>query len=158
MPRLVQHFLDQLALRDGREKVLSDAAYDHFTVHSWPGNVRELENEIERLWVLSGDETLIGEEYLSPSILNARAAPNRANLGGETATSAVSTEHKNLPEAVEALERAMITQGLRNARGNKTRAAEELGISRRNLIRKVQSYGLEDAWQSNSENPAKELS
>ena len=39
----------------------------------------------------------------------------------------------------------MIAAGLREAKGNKTRAAEALGISRRNLIRKVQSYGLEDA-------------
>ena len=36
--------------------------------HRWPGNVRELENEIERLWVLSGDDTLIGDEILSSSI------------------------------------------------------------------------------------------
>jgi hypothetical protein len=50
-----------------------------------------------------------------------------------------------LPAAVEALERRMIVEGLARARGNKTRAAEDLGISRRNLIRKVQALGLEVA-------------
>ncbi|MEZ4257056.1 MAG: helix-turn-helix domain-containing protein, partial [Polyangiales bacterium] len=50
---------------------------------------------------------------------------------------------RTLPEAVEALERRMILASLRRARGNKTRAASALGISRRNLIRKVQAYGLE---------------
>ena len=53
-----------------------------------------------------------------------------------------------LPDAVEALERKMISDELRRNKGNKTRTAEALGISRRNLIRKVQGYGLEDAGRS----------
>ena len=48
-----------------------------------------------------------------------------------------------LPDAVEALERRMIASALSRSKGNKTRAAEALGISRRNLIRKVQAYDLD---------------
>ncbi len=55
-----------------------------------------------------------------------------------------------MPDAVETLERGMILDALRRARGNKTKAAEVLGISRRNLIRKVQAYGLDDAGRESS--------
>ncbi|MEM9068527.1 MAG: sigma 54-interacting transcriptional regulator [Myxococcota bacterium] len=141
IPLLVDHFLRRLSDRDGRKKALSRSSLERLLAHHWPGNVRELENEIERLWVLSGDEALIGEEHLTPSIGRARPSQAPSPSGGAE----IGIEGKTLPEAVEALERKMIADGLRDAKGNKTRAAEALGISRRNLIRKVQSYGLEDA-------------
>ncbi len=140
IPLLAEYFLGRLAKRDGRSKALSRAALDRLLEHHWPGNVRELENEIERLWVLSGDEQLIGDEHLTPAI-----ARGGSRTVAQTPAELVVTDGQTLPEAVEALERKMIADGLKAAKGNKTRAAEKLGISRRNLIRKVQSYGLEDA-------------
>jgi len=143
IPRLVAHFLGRLAERDGRDKVLTQRALAQLSTHDWPGNVRELENEMERVWVLSGDESVIDEDLLSPSVRRRRPAP---------APSAVQAEPEpepapgiTLPKAVEALERRMISSELHRNKGNKTRTAEALGISRRNLIRKVQGYGLEDA-------------
>jgi two-component system response regulator AtoC len=147
IPLLVSHFMARLAERDGEKKVLSQKAVTRLLAHSWPGNVRECENEIERLWVLSGDEGVIDEEHLTPAIRNgtrsvkAKAAPVEAGESGS-----IQIEGATLPEAVENLERKMILDGLRKAKGNKTRAAEALGISRRNLIRKVQAYGLDNAW------------
>ena len=67
----------------------------------------------------------------------------RATRPPDAPEQGLSITASTLPEAVEALERQMIEDGLRKAKGNKTRAAETLGISRRNLIRKVQAYGLE---------------
>lgn len=146
IPLLAEFFLGRLAQRDGRHKALSRAALERLLAHRWPGNVRELENEIERLWVLSGDEGLIGEEHLSPALgRGVGAQPDAASA--PTAPAAELLEGfgaMSLPDAVEALERRMISDGLRAAKGNKTRAAEALGISRRNLIRKVQAYDLED--------------
>ncbi|HUS63141.1 MAG TPA: sigma 54-interacting transcriptional regulator [Kofleriaceae bacterium] len=116
---------------DGSGKRLSDACRAVMRAYSWPGNVRELENEIERLVVLSGDAEVIDEALLSPRIREPRtveAAPGA--LGG------------TLPEAIEALERRMIAAALARHAQNRTRAADELGISRRNLIRLVQKYGL----------------
>lgn len=141
IPVLVKYFLGRLSERDGRTKSLTQRAIAQLCVHRWPGNVRELENEMERVWVLSGDETVIDEDLLSVSVRRERpsitapppAAPETAEAAGGT-----------LPEAVEALERKMISEQLRRTKGNKTRAAEALGISRRNLIRKVQGYELED--------------
>jgi transcriptional regulator with PAS, ATPase and Fis domain len=100
--------------------------------YPWPGNVRELENEVERLVVLSGDDPVIEEDLLSPRIRH-HAAPAIE----ETAAPS------SLPDAVEALERRMILEALRRNRWNKTRASAELKVSRRNLIRLVQKYGLE---------------
>ncbi len=144
IPRLVNHFLARLTKRDGRRKVLTQTALDRLMEHDWPGNVRELENEIERLWVLSGPDGVIGDEDIGPQTgRNPHRTPPPSVppiAGGDEIHITGST----LPEAVEALERKMIGEALRRVKGNKTRAAQALGISRRNLIRKVQAYGLDD--------------
>ncbi len=103
---------------------------------NWPGNVRELENEIERLLVLQGDSEVIGEEFLS-SRIRYEIYPGGAAPGGPR------EQAPSLPEAVERLERTMILDHLKRSRWNKTKAADSLGISRRNLIRKVQAYDLD---------------
>jgi transcriptional regulator with GAF, ATPase, and Fis domain len=153
IPLLAQHFLAKLGSRDGYTKLLSATTLERLVAHRWPGNVRELENEIERLWVLSGDAAVISDEHLSPAIARTARRPGnepRASVapepsfvssGGASADDALPA--MKLPAAIEALERRMIVDGLQRARGNKTRAAEALGISRRNLIRKVRSLGIE---------------
>ena len=140
-PYLIDHFLGRLAQRERKEKVLARETQRRLLEHSWPGNVRELENEIERLWVLSGDERVIGEEHMSAAVAGIRSTI--APVAAGEADSAAIAPSTTLPEAVESLERRLILEGLRRAKGNKTRTAEQLGISRRNLIRKVQAYGLE---------------
>ncbi|MCX5742421.1 MAG: sigma 54-interacting transcriptional regulator [Proteobacteria bacterium] len=116
-----------------RPKTLSDECANLMRSYAWPGNVRELENEIERLVVLAGDEPSIAAELLSQRI---RQRPERAPADDEPIDG-------SLPAAVEALERKMIAQAMRRHHGNKTRAAEDLKVSRRNLIRLVQKYQLE---------------
>ena len=102
--------------------------------YPWPGNVRELENEVERLVVLAGEAPTIGSELLSPRIRH--WAPSEDDATDEAADG-------SLPAAIEALERRMIGAAMRRHGGNKTRAAEDLRVSRRNLIRLVQKYQLE---------------
>ncbi len=136
---LADHFLGG---HTGRRRVgakrLSPEVMEVFRAYEWPGNVRELENEIERLVVLSGDASVITEDLLSPRIRRRGAGVRPARPAGISFEDADS-----LPEALRALERSMIRDALRRCRWNKTRAAKELGISRRNLIRKVQAYALE---------------
>jgi two-component system response regulator HupR/HoxA len=128
---LVDAFLTRQAR--GRTKSLTNACTQRLLDYPWPGNVRELENEIERLVVLAGDAGTIGETLLSPRIRQyAPTTPEDASFDTES-----------LPAAVEALERRMILAAMRRHQGNKTRAAEELKVSRRNLIRLVQKYELE---------------
>jgi transcriptional regulator with PAS, ATPase and Fis domain len=135
VPLLIEHFLARHHPK--RTKRLSAECAAPMLDYPWPGNVRELENEVERLVVLSGDAAMIGPEHLSARIRNwspAAAAPTVAEPGGDS---------HSLPAAVEALERRMIGAAMRRHGGNKTRAAEELKVSRRNLIRLVQKYELE---------------
>lgn len=128
LPLLVDTFLDRHR-RGNRPLSLDPACLQRLLEYSWPGNVRELENEIERLAVLT-DGGKIPEARLSHRIR-------------DFAPESPAADHHSLPLAVEALERKMIGAALRRHRGNKTRAAQELGISRRNLIRLARKYELE---------------
>ena len=129
---LVDHFLSKHMV-DRKPNQLSTGCLQRMMDYHWPGNVRELENEIERLIVLRGDDDKIGEEFLSPRI-RYEIYPSGSSPKEQAPT---------LPAAVELLERTMILDHLKRARWNKTRAAESLGISRRNLIRKVQAFNLD---------------
>jgi transcriptional regulator with PAS, ATPase and Fis domain len=131
---LVDHFLKRNAKgRRLKAKRLSQGCMERLLEYPWPGNIRELENEIERLVVLAGEDKVIGEELLSARI---RQPPGREEPAGPAAPS-------SLPAAVDALERNMIYEVLKRTHWNKTKAAKELRISRRNLIRKVNKYKLE---------------
>jgi transcriptional regulator with PAS, ATPase and Fis domain len=127
---LIDHFLARHR-RNGRSKRLAPDCQAQMLEYPWPGNVRELENEIERLVVLSGDAATIDVSLLSPRIRQ------------YTPVATEPVDESSLPAAVEALERKMIGAALRRHDGNKTRAAEELKVSRRNLIRLAQKYHLE---------------
>ena len=136
IPILIAFFLDRHRRSSGTTKRLADETLARMLTYPWPGNVRELENEIERLVVLSGGDPIIHEEMLSPRIRQHAAVP---------VDDGQAVEPSSLPEAVEALERRMILDALRRNRWNKTRASADLKVSRRNLIRLVQKYGLDQA-------------
>jgi transcriptional regulator with PAS, ATPase and Fis domain len=131
IPLLVDFFLARQR-HGGKPKRLAPECAAQLAGYRWPGNVRELENEIERLVVLAGDAPTIGVELLSPRIR--QSAPVEPTV--------VAHDISSLPAAIEALERRMISAAMSRHGGNKTRAAEELKVSRRNLIRLVQKYDL----------------
>jgi len=128
---LVAHFLKKHA---GADKRLSTECKSLLLGYAWPGNVRELENEIERLVVLSGSSPLLAAELLSERMRNGSADSPLSTSGLPTSS---------LPDAVKALEKRMIYAALVEHDWNKTRAAAQLQVSRRNLIRLVQKYELE---------------
>ena len=133
IPLLIDHFLSRSAKQHGRERPeLTEQCRRQLMAHDWPGNVRELENEIERLVIMTGGEDVADVDLLSPRI------------GGEPGIDDFpGFEEMTIPEATEQLERKMLLDGLRETGWNKTRTAENLGVSRRNLIRKVKDYELE---------------
>mgnify|MGYP002632018307 CR=1 FL=1 len=137
IPLLVDHFMARSCRKMGiATKKLGEPAARRILNYPWPGNIRELENEVERMVVLAGDEMDIAESLLSPRILRNDDTPR-------SALDEIETPQNDLPGALESLERRMLLDGLRRTGWNKTRTAKELGISRRNLIRKVDRYQLD---------------
>lgn len=133
IPDLVNYFLEKSAIISGKSrKRLSDAALDKLKKHYWHGNIRELENVIERCVVITPSVT-IEPENLPQYILNYdENSKDNTNTTGDL-NSAVDTAEKN-----------MICKALRECSGNRTKASEILGISRRSLHRKIAKYNIED--------------
>jgi two-component system, NtrC family, response regulator HupR/HoxA len=146
LPRLIEHFLYRLGERHGRHKTLDPVTFEKLKAHRWPGNVRELQNEMERIWVLSGDERTIGPEHLSRTL--SAVAPRDSVLPFEpvsteaTIAETIEPVDEPLHVSLERVERQIIERALGKVNGNRTRAAQALGVSRRNLIRKLQQLGL----------------
>ncbi len=131
--RLARYFLGRAVRRHERSpKRLGKECMEALQRYDWPGNVRELENEIERLVILAGDSEVIERQWLSARIAES-----------EEPKPSLDFEGYELPEAIEWVERKMILDGLRETGWNKTQTAKNLGVSRRNLIRKVSKYELE---------------
>lgn len=134
IPLLAEFFIQKACeAKNVSRKSLNKRALEKLYDYAWPGNVRELQNEMERLVVLAGDEPKLGEELLSPKIIEAaeKGKVQGARLQGK------------LKDALEDLERDMIREGLRRTGWNKSKLAKELGISRAGLIMKVEKYGLD---------------
>ncbi len=130
IPLLVESFLQRSAQqRDQEPKQLSEAALETVMRYSWPGNVRELENALERAWILS-----------EGSIIEPNALPERIT----SHTPERLVEERVTPNPpLDAIERAYILWVLQSEGGNKTRAAETLGIDPSTLHRKLQRFGAE---------------
>ncbi len=143
LPLLVDYFLRKHHREGQRARGLSPEALSLLGLYAWPGNVRELENELERLLVLGGDLEFLPAELISSRIRDA-VTPGVMAGGGSRAGG-------RLNEAVEALEREMIHQGLLRTGNNKSRLARELGISRSNLILKIARYGLDPGLPPDAE-------
>jgi len=108
--------------------------------YSYPGNVRELKNILERALVLAGNEPL-GPQHLPERMLRVPAVSDVA--GAET----VGVPIDFIPgvDTLETLEKKMIVSALRKTKGVKTAAAELLGISRFQLLRRIEKYGLSNS-------------
>jgi two-component system response regulator HupR/HoxA len=138
IPKIAKHVLEQ-AMRafDKEVQGISDATMSFFCQYDWPGNVRELQNEIQRMLALTDDPEL-GLSQLSPTIM-AGSIPSAKHEDIAQQLSAVT-----LKDRVEALEEYIIKETLIKNRGNKSRSADELGLSRVGLRNKLLRYGLED--------------
>lgn len=107
--------------------------------YHWPGNVRELQNEIKRMLVLA-HEARLGADLISPHVL--QAIPDELRHDMKLVTSPV---RGSLKSRIEQLESRILKETLVRHRWNKTRAAEELGLSRVGLRSKLERYGLEQS-------------
>jgi two-component system response regulator HydG len=126
---LARHFLERLAEREGSApRELADETLEALRHYDWPGNVRELENALERAAVVAGGG------ILAPDSLPERVV--------ERPEVRLVDEASPPNPTMEVIERAYIHWVLEAEGGNKTRAAEVLGIDPSTLYRKLNRYGL----------------
>jgi two-component system response regulator HupR/HoxA len=140
LPILIDHFFRKHHREGQRVRGLGADAVAVLAGYHWPGNIRELENEIERLLVLGSDLEVIPGELISSRIKDA-VVPVAGAVPSVSRTPVALAGKLN--DAVESLEREMISQGLTRTRFNKSKLSRELGISRSNLILKIAKYGLD---------------
>ena len=137
VPILAMHFLRKYAAREHSSmSSIAEEALNVLLSYSWPGNVRELENAIERAAVLGKGEQL-----------RARDLPPQVHRGGDDERPLIPA-HLTLEE----IEKLAIAQALRLTGGNKSEAAERLGIHRTSIYDKMRRYGIE--WNPQPENVA----
>lgn len=131
IPLLVKNFIDFYS-KENTKKIegISEDAMNVILNYDWPGNIRELRNCIERMVVLSREKVL--QTSSIPQNITEKVVPN------SFLSKVVSRGIFN----IENNEKNLIIQALDETNGNKTLAAEKLGISRRTLHRKLNEYGL----------------
>ncbi len=130
IPLLAENFLQGFAKRRNAEpKRLDDGALQALLEYDWPGNVRELENALERAVAMTPGE-VIGRDVLPVRVIERRPTP-------------LVTGQAPANPPLEVIERAYIEWVLRSEGGNKTRAAEVLGIDPSTLYRKLARFESE---------------
>jgi DNA-binding NtrC family response regulator len=149
-----------------RVRDIDAAAEEMLLGHSWPGNVRELQNELERAVALAEEGAVIGAELFSEALRAARAGdagirpvaatqpaaaamsnaaeepPGAGTVDSVACATATSGAPTQLKEARAAFEAEHIAKVLADNKGNVSRAARELGLSRTALYQKMKEYGL----------------
>jgi Nif-specific regulatory protein len=129
---LAESFLERFALREKKPVMgFTPEALDLLCCYHWPGNVREMENEIQRVVIQAERERLIPSDLLSPSINRLKAA-----------VPPVASGRDSLRARTQQVEAFFIKEALKMHYGNRTRAAEHLGISREGLHKKMARYSI----------------
>jgi two-component system response regulator AtoC len=124
LPLLAGQILVRLNAKLGKAvRTLDPAALKALRAYPFPGNVRELENLLERAMIFADSDALGLSDLALPPAAGPPPPPPAASL--------------------ESLERRAIAEALQRWEGNRTRAASELGISRRTLLNKIKDYGIE---------------
>ena len=127
---LAKHFAQEFS-PPGSTVSFEESSWSKMMAHSWPGNVRELRNAIQRALILSTSSKLL------PDDLQLSAAPS-SPMEKESGALGVGPEALTMEER----EREAIVDALRETRGNKSEAAEKLGISRSTIHRKLERYSI----------------
>ena len=131
IPVLAANFLKVFNEKYGKNKTFTFQAIGALQKYSWPGNVRELENLIERLAIVGDEPTITADQvnYLMDFHLS---SPDKGTAHTEVTT---------LKEAVDELERRLITEAIQQY-GSTYKAAEALGTSQSTIVRKMQLLGI----------------
>lgn len=142
IPTIVNYYINHYSSKFGRKDIqITAQSVDLLMVGDWPGNVRQLCNEIQRVVARAEDGTTITPEQLSPE-LKRTSSPVSPPAVVATMGTATSSQHVTLADALAEVERRMISEALRKHGGNISRAARELGLTRRGLYLKLERHSL----------------
>ena len=147
IPTIVNYYINHYSAKFGRKDIqITPQAVDLLMVSDWPGNVRQLCNEIQRVVARAEDGAVLNPDQLSPE-LKRTSAPTTPSSTTSTLASmpATSLQNVTLADALADVERRMIADALRKHGGNISRAARELGLTRRGLYLKLERYQLSAA-------------
>ena len=144
IPTIVNYYINHYSSKFGRKDIqITPQAVDLLMVSDWPGNVRQLCNEIQRIVARSEEGTVITPEQLSPE-LKRTSSPLSPNCSFQQLLQCPlgSLQNVTLADALGEVERRMIAEAIRKHGGNITRAARELGLTRRGLYLKLERHDL----------------
>ena len=130
IPLLAEHFLKIYCHRLAKDCRLNPECLSLLDKYPFPGNIRELENEIARALTLAPDRGFISPDLFSDAIRYFNDTSPALKQG---------TVHA----VTDQMEKTLVKKALAEFNGNRTRAAEKLGLSRRGLLNKIRRYGLE---------------
>jgi Nif-specific regulatory protein len=126
---LADHFVEKYSRANHKSvRRISTPAIDMLVAYHWPGNVRELENCIERAVLLTSDDVIHGH-HLPPTL--------------QTAEASGTAIRGTLREGLDNVEREMIVEALKSARGNMAKAARQLAITERLFGLRVRKFGID---------------
>ena len=135
VPLLAEHFLKRFSPE--KQLRLSAGAIQALERYHWPGNIRELRNVIQRISLFATDE--ISVEDLPPELLDG----NPMELLARACARCFSEQSLSFGEVVECLETNLLRQALKDAGGNRSRAARALGLSLSTMRDKLRKYGID---------------
>ncbi len=144
IPTIVNYYVNHYSAKFGRKDIqITPQAVDLLMVSDWPGNVRQLCNEIQRTVARSEDGTIITPEHLSPELkrTSSPTTPSAASIAAMPSSTNLPRTG-TLADALAEVERRMIADAMRRHGGNISRAARELGLTRRGLYLKLERHDL----------------
>jgi transcriptional regulator with PAS, ATPase and Fis domain/tetratricopeptide (TPR) repeat protein len=147
IPTIVNYYVNHYSAKFGRKDIhITPQAVDLLMVSDWPGNVRQLCNEIQRTVARSEDGAVITPEHLSPELKRTSSPTTPSTAASITAMPSSTTTNLQrtgtLADALAEVERRMIADAMRRHGGNISRAARELGLTRRGLYLKLERHDL----------------
>jgi two-component system response regulator HydG len=123
IPLLAQHYLGYYAKKYHKHvTTMAPEAMDKLKRYAWPGNIRELQHSIERAVIMTDSATLQESDFLLSRALSSAPSNNTLNL--------------------DEVEKSAIVKALQMHNGNISKAADELGLTRASLYRRMEKYGL----------------
>ncbi|MFQ3621474.1 MAG: sigma-54 dependent transcriptional regulator [Spirochaetales bacterium] len=145
IPLLALHFLEKIRKTvGGKAKRFAPEALHALQQYPFPGNIRELENLIERACILAEDEVIQPKDlgiFLDNNLVGPETEADR-RIEEELSPPKVESIITKGGLSLKDLEKKAILEALAKHRGNRTRAAEDLGITRRTLLNKIKEYGI----------------